>query len=264
MKKMILIMFSTLMLLFTSLSNAGYVAVVVQNKNFETESGAVAPPPPSGGTLICGSGEGVTRSELITMIDNGDDVTNVCTSNITDFSSLFSLYRGSSATEVVRANFNQDISGWDVSNGTRFDDLFNESVMFNQDISGWNVSNGVNFARMFYSSPSFNQDISSWDVSNATDLREMFYGTTFNPDIGDWRVGNNEWFYGMFAYNPNFNRNLSEWDVGKGTYFNSMFEESNSFSQDLSSWDVSSSVYWASFGFNSGLATEQIPTKFRD
>ena len=45
---------------------------------------------------------------------------------------------------------------------------------FNQDISGWDVSNVTNMAFMFYDCESFNQDISKWDVSNVTDAINMF------------------------------------------------------------------------------------------
>jgi surface protein len=41
---------------------------------------------------------------------------------------------------------------------------------FNQDISSWDVSNVTNMNYMFASGSSFNQDISSWDVSNVTNM----------------------------------------------------------------------------------------------
>ena len=37
-------------------------------------------------------------------------------------------------------NFNQDISGWDVSNVTDMTYMFESCKSFNQDISGWDVS----------------------------------------------------------------------------------------------------------------------------
>ena len=41
-------------------------------------------------------------------------------------------------------------------------------AMFNQDISGWDVSNVTNMDGMFLGNQYFNQDLSSWDVSNVT------------------------------------------------------------------------------------------------
>jgi surface protein len=35
---------------------------------------------------------------------------------------------------------------------------------FNEDISGWDVSNVTNMHNMFACAKSFNQDISGWDV----------------------------------------------------------------------------------------------------
>lgn len=40
-------------------------------------------------------------------------------------------------------NFNQDISGWDLSNVTGMRNMFRNATSFNQDLSGWDVSNVV-------------------------------------------------------------------------------------------------------------------------
>ena len=37
-------------------------------------------------------------------------------------------------------NFNQDISGWNVSNVTDFDNMFTEATQFLQDLSRWDVT----------------------------------------------------------------------------------------------------------------------------
>jgi surface protein len=39
---------------------------------------------------------------------------------------------------------------------------------FNQDISGWNVSSVIQMDGMFQNNSSINIDLSSWDVSNVT------------------------------------------------------------------------------------------------
>ena len=91
---------------------------------------------------------------LYNMVKNNDNITNICTSKITNMESLFFL-----------SEFNGDISKWDVSNVT------NMSNMFNGTHSSANKFNG---------------DISKWDVSNVTDMNGMFNKSQFNGDISKW------------------------------------------------------------------------------
>ena len=42
--------------------------------------------------------------------------------------------------------FNQNISGWDVSNVTSMNGMFMSNTGFNQDISGWNVSSVTDYS----------------------------------------------------------------------------------------------------------------------
>ncbi|MDG1314351.1 MAG: BspA family leucine-rich repeat surface protein, partial [Flavobacteriaceae bacterium] len=100
----------------------------------------------------------VDLSTLNTMISNGDDVTKVVTSLITDMSFMF-----------TSSLFNQDISNWDVSNVTTMNYMFGENTTFNQPIGAWNVSNVTDMEQMFRLAASFNQDLSNWDVTNVTD-----------------------------------------------------------------------------------------------
>ena len=55
----------------------------------------------------------VDEALLRQMVDDGEDVTTVCTSRVTDMSLLFS-----------GKSFNQDIGSWDVSNVTDMRDMF--------------------------------------------------------------------------------------------------------------------------------------------
>ena len=50
--------------------------------------------------------------------------------------------------------------------------FFGVHQSFNQDISGWDVSNVTQMAWTFLNATNFSQDISDWDVSNVT---ECFY-----------------------------------------------------------------------------------------
>ncbi|MAZ93997.1 MAG: hypothetical protein CMF58_06205, partial [Lentimicrobiaceae bacterium] len=99
----------------------------------------------------------VDKSTLSSMINSGDNLTNVITSLVTDMSDLFKN----------NTTFNQDISTWDVSNVTDMGYMFFNATAFNQDISSWDVSSVTDMSGMF-ASTSFNQDLSSWDVSNVT------------------------------------------------------------------------------------------------
>ena len=60
-------------------------------------------------------------------------------------------------------------------------------LQFNDDISGWDVSNVTNMEKMFYYGYSFNQDINTkeitkengdiyiaWNVSNVTNMKHIF------------------------------------------------------------------------------------------
>ena len=57
---------------------------------------------------------------------------------------------------------------------TDFSGLFLDLTTFNEDISGWNVSNVQNMSSMFKGCSSFNQNLSSWNVSNVEDMTSMF------------------------------------------------------------------------------------------
>jgi surface protein len=162
------------------------------------------------------------------VIVNATDVPDL--SGVSDMSYMFS----------GADNFNQDLSGWVVSNVTDMSAMFARASAFNQNISGWDVSNVTNMSAMFAIAGAFNQDLSSWDVSNVTDMSDMFVGASaFNQDLSNWNVSNVTDMSGMFFYAKVFNQDLSSWDVSNVTDLNSMFYAAKAFNQDLSSWDVS-------------------------
>ncbi|MDH5408360.1 MAG: BspA family leucine-rich repeat surface protein [Gammaproteobacteria bacterium] len=84
---------------------------------------------------------------------------------VTDMANMFS----------AAANFNQDISNWDVSNVTDMSLMFYGASRFNQDISGWDVSNVTKMINMFVKAANFDQNLSSWDISSVTDMTGMFF-----------------------------------------------------------------------------------------
>ncbi|MGY8868165.1 MAG: BspA family leucine-rich repeat surface protein, partial [Methylophagaceae bacterium] len=217
----------------------------------------------------------IGQNMLREMIINGEDVTKVVTTNVTNMDAMFAgtsfnqdisswdvskvtnmqdMFNGNSSfnqdisfwdvSKVTNmaymfslSGFNQDISSWDVSNVTDMAGTFYNTNSFNQDISSWDVSKVTNMAYMFWNAESFNQDIGSWDVSNVTDMKYMFEGPIFNQDIGSWDVSKVINMTGMLSYSK-VNGDISNWDVSNVTSMNSMFFDAESFNQDISNWDV--------------------------
>jgi len=106
----------------------------------------------------------ITREKLKKMVKNGEDVTQINTSGITNMQEMFAGAK----------SFNQDISNWDTSKVTNMRAMFSSAKSFNQDISNWDTSNVTDMFAMFANAKSFNQDISNWDTSKVTYMRRMF------------------------------------------------------------------------------------------
>ena len=131
------------------------------------------------------------------------DLSCVCTTQITNMSSLFS----------GKQSFNDNISNWDVSNVTNMNNMFNNARAFNQDISSWDVSSVTAMQEMFKNAIVFNQNIDVWDVSNVRNMTSMFYDAKqFNQPI---------------TSAPN------RWNVNKVTSFASFLRGANSFNQTI-------------------------------
>ena len=152
-------------------------------------------------------------------------------------------------------NFNQDISGWDVSSCTVFVGMFGLTT-FNQDISGWNVGSGVNFDSMFDGATDFTSDLSSWNMSNATTVDAMFRGaSSFNSDLSGWDVSNVTKFLGTFQNAVSFDSDLSSWDTSSAVTIRTMLMNCPLFDSDLSGWDVSNVTDFTNFLLSSSLST---------
>lgn len=227
----------------------------------------------------------VDETMLREMLRDGEDITKVCTTKVTDMSYLFQnlnfnqsigSWDVSNVTDMTGMfwsplgmgalapnPFNQDISAWDVSNVTNMWVMFAGSL-FNQDISAWNVSKVTNMSAMFSTSV-FDQDISSWNVSSVTNMASMFYNSSFNQPIRNWDVSNVTKMNNMFAY-ASFNQDISSWDVSSVISMQGMFQSldlyinlaPNPFNQDISSWEVSNvtdmSLMFAHSSFNQDLS----------
>jgi surface protein len=86
----------------------------------------------------------VDEDTLKQMINNGDDLSRVCTTKIRNGYRLF----------ISRPDFNGDISKWDVSNVENMERMFLENFYINQDLSSWNVEKVTNCSRFHLLHPS--------------------------------------------------------------------------------------------------------------
>lgn len=87
--------------------------------------------------------------------------------------------------------FNQDISGWDVSQVTSMNSMFATAYAFNQDISGWDTGNVTSMNSMFEVARAFNQPIGGWNVAQVLDMDYMLADAdVFNQDLSSWCVVN--------------------------------------------------------------------------
>ena len=156
--------------------------------------------------------------------------------------------------------FNQPIGGWNVSSVTSMEAMFAANDFFNQPLNDWEVSSLVLTTGMFRDTEVFNQPLDQWDVSNVTDMREMFSNVkAFNQSLDVWNVGNVENMNRMFVQAPAFNGAIGSWNVSKVKDMTEMFSEAAAFNQDLSGWEVNAVESCSRFGFDSGLATNNLP-----
>jgi len=178
----------------------------------------------------------IANDDNLKMLLEGDYLVNtICTSIVTDMEDLFGVY-----DNYDYGSYDENISGWDVSNVTDMSGMFLNAKYFNQDIGGWDVSKVTDMSSMFHGATSFNQPIGGWDVSKVTSMKSMFNSAeNFNQPIGGWDVSNVISMHSMFTYAVSFNRDIGRWDVSNVTNTSGMFNGATSFNQDIGEWDVS-------------------------
>lgn len=225
----------------------------VQREGLELENGKYKP-----------TNKQFKNKQLKGLVNCIDDETNelislekIDTSDITSMKELFANSK--------RTNF-KGIEKWDTSKVKTFELMF-FNTEFNEDISGWNVSSGRNFQSMFQKATQFNQPIGAeWDTSSATNMIgmfrfainfnnggvkfgdkwkmdkvewtwEMFWGAEkFNQPLNDWKMSSVTKCYKMFMNAKVFNQRLDEWDLSNAVDLSKMFNKAESFNQDLSAW----------------------------
>jgi len=173
---------------------------------------------------------------------------------LVQFNEEYPMYEGLEDDHF--AEFNQDLSSWDVSNVEYFFCTFMLASTFDSNISKWDLSSAIYIRSMFNAAAEFNQPIGIWNISNVISTARMFRGAkSFDQELGSWDVSNVKSMYGMFeasAYDdpndpnswimiaPPFNKYIGNWDTSNVENMGIMFNNNSSFQQDLNSWDTSS------------------------
>jgi len=164
----------------------------------------------------------------------GHPIGSWCISNISNFTSLFSM------EQVLLANmFNEDLAKWDVLSATHMDYMFQGATNFDCDLCTWKISNLKSMQGMFQDCVSLHGgDLSSWDVSNVIDMGSLFKNAkAFNEAISFFNTLQvmEYMFAGAFA----FNQDLSFWLVDNAVSMYWMFADAVLFKQDIF-WDTRS------------------------
>ena len=185
--------------------------------------------------------EVLNNSGLKNAIIDGDDLSKIITTKVTNMSEMF--YNASA--------FNQDISSWDTSNVTTMSKMFNNASAFNQDIGSWDTSSVTDMSQMFDFARAFNKNISSWDTSSVTNMYRMIVFTDeFNQNIGGWDTSSVTNMSQMFYYAISFDKDIGSWDVSNVIDMTYMFYQAIAFDQDISGWCVQSNFSSAPGAFN--------------
>ena len=193
--------------------------------------------------------------------------------NATAFTSIVSL--PSTVTNASRmfqgaTLFNQDISGWDITNLTNTSYMFNGATNFNQNLTSWNFANVSNMTGMFQGATTFNNgtnanmNISTFRTSGSVLMDSMFQGAVaFNRNITQWNTSAvssmSNMFNGASLFNQNINTSGIYWNVSNVVNMISMFQGASAFNQNLNNWDISginpaSSGNMTNIFTNSGLS----------
>ena len=84
-----------------------------------------------------------------------------------------------------------------------FSGVFTGYTQFNEDISGWDVSNATTMHRMFSNAKRFNKSLNDWNVSKVRDMTHMVCAASeFNGNISDWNTSAVKCMNGMFFVQP--------------------------------------------------------------
>jgi surface protein len=138
--------------------------------------------------------------------------------------------------------FNEDLSGWDVSNAETMFGMFAGAASFQgRGLENWDISRVVNLSFVFMDAMSFNGRIARWNTTSAVTMEGMFRGARpFDGDISAWNVSQVTNMASMLDGNYAFSgQDLHQWDVSKVKTMHSMFKDAFTFNGNISAWNVS-------------------------
>jgi surface protein len=176
--------------------------------------------------------------------------------NVSQVTVMQSVFNGASS-------FNQNLESWDVRNVTTMFAMFQNASLFNQNISSWNVRNVINMNLMFRGASLFDQPLANWErttpdissLSNVTNMTQMFnFNTVFNQPLNNWNVGSVTTFREMFYGATQFNQPLNSWNVLTATDMLQMFRQATNFNQNIGNWDIRNVTNFTNFMSQKTLA----------
>lgn len=171
------------------------------------------------------------------------DVNNLNTSNVKNFSGMFSFKATSNDTSSVLT----DISGldkFDTTNATNMSSMFAYADhLTSLDISSFKTLNVTTFNNMFFRTKALSSlDVSKMDTSEATNTSAMF-GASGADIVGlkNFDMAKVTNMSSMFASSTLVNTNdIKDWDVGNVTNMGNLFNVATKLtSVDLTNWNVS-------------------------
>lgn len=175
------------------------------------------------------------------------------TTNLTEVARL-PLSVTSFSNLAYNSDFNGDVSGWDTSNVTNMEYVFQRSAFNNSSLVGWDTSNVTNMTGAFSDAVKFNQPIGSWNTSSLINASSLFEGASaFNQPIGQWNTSKVENIYGIFRSAAAFNQDISGWDTSNVSNMQWAFSGSAFNNNSLAGWDTSNvtdmmgAFSWSSF-----------------
>ena len=158
----------------------------------------------------------------------------------------------SSATDIAAMFLNclvfnngssNTINNWDTSNVTTIESTFQSCFDFNQPVSGWDISSVTDMDKVF----------NMMDPGDGSYDQELEGYSIFNQPLNTWDTSSATSMVETFAYCAAFNQPLDLWDTSNVTNMSKMFSNAIIFDQDISGWDVTNVTLYNNFDQNTSV-----------